>query len=332
MTTIRDVAAKAQVSVSTVSHVINGTRFVENETRARVQAAIAELGYRPNSLARSLRRRVTGTIGLLVPDNANPFFADMARLIEDVGFDEGYSVILCNSDGSDKKESAYIDVLRSKQVDGLLIISSSNHPEFLRSAVGVEVPVVVVDRALEEWPVDQVMVDNELGGYQAGHYLAGLGHRRIVCIAGPSSATPSAGRSAGFKRALSEFGIRLSESAILPGDFQYSGGESAMRILLEQMPDLTAVFATNDLMAIGAMNVLQRAGRRIPDDVSVIGFDNVPQSAAMFPALTTIAQPTEQLARTSISLLLKRINGSGDPAARILLPTHLIERESCKYI
>jgi LacI family transcriptional regulator len=253
----------------------------------------------------------------------------MARSIENVGFEEGYSVILCNSDNSEARESVYIEALLSKQVDGLLIISSGSHPDFLRSLLDADVPVVVVDREHSDWPVDQVLVDNAQGGYLAGQYLARLGHRRIGCIAGPNTATPSAGRIAGFRGALSEAGIALPAEAVEAGDFRYSGGEAAMRALLARVPELTALFAANDLMAVGAINVLRRAGRRVPEDVSVIGFDNILESAAMFPSITTIAQPIEELSGKSISLLLERINRCDRPPARVILPCSLIERESC---
>jgi len=332
MVTIRDVAAQAGVSVSTVSHVINGTRFVEPVTEARVRSAIHDLSYRPNSIARSLRRRSTATIGLLVPDNSNPFFAEVARLIEDIGFEQGFSVILCNSDGLQAREATYVNVLLSRQVDGLLTISAGAHPDFLKAILDARVPVVVVDRAAGEWPVDQVLVDNEEGGYLAGRYLAELGHRNIGCIAGPRTATPSAGRIVGFRRALDEAGITLPDQAVVSGDFQYGGGASAMHTLIEHQPELTAVFATNDQMALGAISALQRAGLRIPDDLSVIGFDNIPQAAAFYPALTTLAQPFEALARESLRLLIERINGSLAEPVRIVLHPQLIERESCSIV
>ncbi|MFN8379932.1 MAG: LacI family DNA-binding transcriptional regulator [Anaerolineae bacterium] len=332
MVTIRDVAAQAGVSVSTVSHVINGTRFVEPGTEARVRAAISDLKYRPNSIARSLRRRSTATIGLLVPDNSNPFFAEVARLIEDIGFDQGYSVILCNSDNLPAREAAYIDVLLSKQVDGLLTISAGIHPDFLKTVFNAQVPVVVVDRAADEWPVDQVLVDNERGGYQAGVYLTDLGHREIGFIAGPRVATPSARRLVGFRHALAERDIALPDTAITSGDFQYQGGAAAIRTLLERHPNLTAVFATNDQMALGAINTLQRMGRSVPDDISIIGFDNIPQSSAFYPALTTMAQPVEALARESVRLLIERITGSTTAPTCIMLDATLIERESCAVV
>lgn len=331
--TIRDVAVHAQVSVSTVSHVINGTRHVEPETEQRVRSAIEALNFRPNTLARSLRRPGTGMIGLLVPDNTNPFFAEVARVIENVGFEHGYSAILCNSDGSPHKEATYVDVLLSRQVDGLLVISTTSHIEFLNRIIRADVPVIVVDRDTNDLHlVDRVVVDNERGGYLAGEYLLAAGHRQIGCIKGPSTATPSALRIDGFRRALAERGIALPDHAVVSGDFQYASGERGMTGLIARNPHLTAVFAANDLMALGAIHALQRMGKSVPEDVSVIGFDNIPQSAASYPTLTTIAQPIEQLGQTSILRLLERIRKRETDPARIVLEPELIIRESCKTV
>lgn len=332
MATIRDVAEYAGVSVSTVSHVINGTRYVDPDTEQRVRVAIGVLKYRPNSVARSLRRRETNTIGLIVPDNSNPFFAEVARAIEDYGFAESYNVILCNSDGSEQKEKAYVDVLLSKRVDGLILISSSHNTDHLQHILDMGIPVVVVDRELGDLPVDQVMVDNEYGGYLAGQYLLRLGHRRIGCIAGPSELTPSHARVHGLQRALSEAGCDLPDRALVPGDFRYASGETAMHTLLKRKLNLTAVFAINDVMAIGAINVLRREGYRVPEDVSVIGFDNIPQSAMMWPPITTIAQPIFDLGQAAITLLLDQIRQETRVPSRIMLQPSLVERESCASI
>ncbi|MEW5960046.1 MAG: LacI family DNA-binding transcriptional regulator [Chloroflexota bacterium] len=330
MPTIYDVAARAKVSASTVSHVINDTRTVAEETRARVWQAIEALGYRPNILARGLRRRETSTIGLLVPDNSNPFFAALARAIEDAGFAQGYSVILCNSGYSEAKEATYIDVLLSKQIDGLILSPSRDHPGSLPGILDEHLPVVVVDREAGNLEVDQVLVDNELGGYLAGRRLTQLGHRRIGCIAQPANAAISAGkRLVGFRKALAEAGVELAAEAVIHADFRYTGGEAAMRELLERELGLTAVFATNDLMAAGAINTLHHSRLQVPYDFSVIGFDDSLQAIMAFPALTTIAQPISELGQTGVALLLKRIQNPTDPPARIVLPTTLIERESC---
>jgi LacI family transcriptional regulator len=330
MTTMREVAREANVSVATVSHVINGTRFVDPTTTERVRRAITALRYRPNMLARSLRRRETRTIGLLVPDNANPFFADMARVIEDAGFAEGYSVILCNSDRSELKEEAYIDVLLAKQVDGLIVISSTDRTSLLRRVIDAQVPVVVVDRDPAPPEASQVLVANDAGGYAAGRYLVELGHRRIGCIGGPSDTNPSWGRVRGFARALEEAGVRLAPEALVPGDFRYAGGEAAMRALLERDLGLSAVFAANDLMAIGAMGVLRAAGLRVPDDLSLVGFDNIHLASLVTPALTTVEQPTTEVGKGAVRLLLDQIAKPDGAPGRIDVATRLVVRQSCR--
>lgn len=198
--TVRDVASRAGVSISTVSHVVNGTRFVEAETEKRVREAIETLGYQSNYLARGLRSRRSHTLGLVLPDISNPFFAEIGRVIEDIGYERGYSVILCNSDLSRSRETDYVRVLLSKQIDGLLVISTGNHPDVLDRAEERGVPVVVVDREVDRAAVDTVLLDNKLGGALAARHLLQLGHRRLACIAGPSDLSPSAQRVWDFLR------------------------------------------------------------------------------------------------------------------------------------
>ena len=329
MTTIHDVAAYAKVSASTVSHVMNGTRFVDPQTEERVRDAIEVLGYRPNSVARSLRRRQTSTIGLVIPDNSNPFFADLARSIEDAGFVEGYNVILCNSDSSEVKEAAYVDVLLSKQIDGLILIPSGHSTEPLKAILNARVPVVIVDRAMPDLSVDQVLIDNEQGGYLAGQYLLSLGHREIGCLTGPMHLRVTSDRLNGFRRALRDAGTDLPDEAIVEGGFAYNSGETAISELLNRNSNLTAVFAMDDLMAIGAISALRRAYLSVPDDISIIGFDNISQASLISPSLTTIAQPVLEMGRMSVSILLERIKGHMTPPSQLLLPTTLVERESC---
>lgn len=331
--TIKDIAARAGVSISTVSRVVNGTVRVDPATEERVHEAIETLDYRPNLLARSFRRKITQTIGLVVPDNSNPFFAEIARVIEDAGFADGYSVILCNSDLSRSKQSSYIDVLLAKRVDGIIMISTGLVPG--EDAGGdidrirqVGVPCVVIDRDLEDIPVDQVLVDNVEGGYLAGHHLIRLGHRRIACVVGPSDLTPSAGRIAGFRQALSEAGLELSAESVIRGNGRHDGGVAAVRELRRRDLDVSAIFAFNDEMAVGVIGELQRAGHRVPEDVSVIGFDDIPYASAIFPSVTTIAQPIADMGNLGIQLLLERIRRPDAPFQRTILSTRLVERES----
>jgi LacI family transcriptional regulator len=331
--TIQDVAARSGVSISTVSRVVNSTVPVEPATAERVREAIAALGYRPNLLARSFRRRVTHTIGLLVPDISNPFFAELARAIEDAGFAEGYSVVLCNSDLSPVKQETYVHVLLAKRVDGLILASTGLIPhgdghDAVQRILAAGVPCVVVDRDLGETPIDQVLVDNNQGGRLAGEHLIGLGHRQIACIVGPSDLTPSAGRIAGFCSALADAGLNLEADALVRGNGRPDGGAEAARELLAREGTFTAVFAFNDQMASGAMAAFQRAGRQAPDDVSIVGFDDVPQAAATFPALTTVAQPIAAMGALGVRLLLDRIAHRAAPNQREVLSTRLVIRES----
>ncbi|MDQ3655521.1 MAG: LacI family transcriptional regulator [Chloroflexota bacterium] len=335
--TIKDIAARAGVSISTVSRVVNQSVRVDPATEERVHEAIATLGYRPNLLARSFRRKITHTIGLLVPDNSNPFFAELARVIEDAGFAEGYSVILCNSDLSEIKQTGYIDVLLAKRVDGILMTSTglipdedANHNIARIRQAGV--PCVVIDRDLGDEPVDQLLVDNHEGGYQAGRYLLEHGHRAMACVVGPSDLTPSAGRIAGFRRALDDAGVDLPADALVRGNGRHDGGARAVGELVDRKVDFTAIFAFNDEMAIGVIGALQRTGRRVPQDVSVVGFDNIPYAAAVFPAVTTIAQPIAEMGRMGIQLLLDRIRDPDREPRRVLLSTRLLERESVRRL
>jgi LacI family transcriptional regulator len=331
--TIKDIAARAGVSISTVSRVINQTARVDPATELRVHEAIAVLGYRPNLLARSFRRRITQTIGLLVPDNSNPYFAEMARVIEDAGFDEGYSVILCNSDLSQGKQAGYIDVLLAKRVDGIIMISTGLIPgedtdlDLVRIRQA-GVPCVVIDRDLGDVPIDQILVDNHEGGYCAGRYLIDEGHRDLACVVGPNDLTPSAGRIAGFRRALAEAGIALPPEALVRGNGRYDGGASAVDELRRREVRFSAIFAFNDQMAIGVIGALRRAGISVPGDVSVIGFDNIPHGAAVYPAVTTIAQPIAEMGKTGLRMLLDRIREPSAPPRRVVLSTRLLERES----
>jgi LacI family transcriptional regulator len=329
--TIKDVAAKAGVSTTTVSHVINDTRFVSNILRNRVLEAIQDVGYYPNRLARGLRRGDTATIGLMIPDNSNPFFAEIARIIEDIGFANGYSVILCNSAGDLGRESAYIDMLLSKQVDGVIFIAAHSEPNNLMKLRQSKTPVVLVDRDIPLFFGDVVLVNNEQGGYIATKYLLELGHTKIACLAGPSTVTPSADRIKGYMRALNEAGIETREDYLLTGDFEYQSGENAMDKLTSLSDSPSAVFVCNDMMAIGMMRRAKFHNLRIPEDISIIGYDNIQFSAAVSPALTTIAQPVKELSSAAITRLISKIQSEVDnqEGTRIVLDTQLIIRDSC---
>ncbi|HBF41635.1 MAG TPA: LacI family transcriptional regulator [Anaerolineaceae bacterium] len=329
--TIKDVAQAAGVSTTTVSHVVNNTRHVDPDTRQRVIQSMDSMGYHPNFLARSLRRGVSKTIGLIVPDAANLFFAEVARKIEDYGFQQGYSVILGNSDNNPEKQTSYVNSLMAKRVDGMIFISSGGEEKDLARLLKNQVPVVVADRDVPLELADVVLVDNERGGYDATRHLIELGHQRIACITGPHDLSPSMQRIQGYLRALQEFNLEVNPDYITAGDFQFRGGGQAMDRLLKCFPRPDAVFVFNDMMAIGAMNAIREAGLEIPRDISVVGFDDIELSSVITPALTTIAQPFDDIARHATRLLVERMEGSRPGEnQRIILKASLVKRESTR--
>ncbi|MEE8391967.1 MAG: LacI family DNA-binding transcriptional regulator [Anaerolineae bacterium] len=325
---MRDVAEHAGVSVTTVSHVINETRPVSDELQQRVLVAMQELGYQPNLLARGLRRGETHTIGMITPDNANPFFAEVARGVEDTSFERGYSVILCNSDGDLNKELLYANVLSEKRVDGILFVAVGVSTEHIRDLQAQRMPLVVVDRDIPDVDVDSVLTDNARGGWLATHHLIELGHRRIGCISGPSDVTPSAERVTGYWLALDEGSIPVDEALVMKGDFQYESGYQAAHQLLSMSDPPTAIFACNDLMAIGAIRAALELGRQVPADLSVIGFDDVPLASFANPPLTTIVQPKYEIGTVATTMLLERMRDLDMPPHRRVLDTSLLIRQS----
>ena len=333
MTTIRDVASTAEVSIATVSRVVNGNRPVHPDIRDRVLKAVEELDYRPNYLARGLRQRNTSMIGLIIPDNSNPFYAELARAIEDAGFAAGYSVILCNSDLSYEKQQAYVDVLLSHKVDGVILIDYQYEaPNALERILAEHIPAVLTNALGLVSTVDQVMADDHQGGYLAGQYLLRLNHQRIGCITLHLPLSYQIPRIVGFQQALTEGGIELTTEDFTIGNGRYESGYKAMQELIQRRPDLTAVFVFNDLMALGAMNALRAQGIRVPEDLSIIGFDNIFYASTSEPALTTIAQPIAAMGQECITQLLQRIQQPEKPPTLITLPVELIERSSCRHL
>ncbi|MEA3334648.1 MAG: LacI family DNA-binding transcriptional regulator [Chloroflexota bacterium] len=325
---MRDVAERAGVSVTSVSHVINETRPVSIELRERVLEAMRELGYHPNRLARSLRSGKTHTVGIIVPDNANPFFAEIVRGIEDTSFEHGYSLILCNSDADLGKEEYYIGVLTEKQVDGILFMAAGASTDHIQSLLERHVPVVVVDREVPGVTVDTVLADNARGGWLATRHLIEIGHRRIGCISAPVNLTLSAERVDGYRQALQEAGIPIDEALIVPGNFNLGGGYRATQQLLALGEPPTALFSGNDLMAVGAICAACEAGRHVPVDLSVVGFDDIPLALYTNPPLTTIRQPNYNMGVAAATMLLERVRDPELPPRRIMLQIELQIRRS----
>jgi LacI family transcriptional regulator len=328
MTTIREVARKAGVSPTSVSHVVNNTRFVSEDVRERVLASMRELNYRPNALARSLRRGETHTLGLILPDSANPFFAEVGHAIEAAAFALGYSVILCNTENDEAKEHLYTEVLENKQLDGIIFVGAGEDRESISELVKNGLPLVVVDRDMGNLGLDIVTTENYQGGFLATQHLLSLGHQIIGCITGPSNITPSADRVTGYRAALQQAGHPVNESLLVRGDFHAPSGHSAALQLLQLTPHPTAIFVCNDMMAIGALRAASQLGLSVPEDVAIVGFDDIELASYISPSLTTVAQPKLEIGQLAVKLLFERMGDPSLPPRHTVLSTTLVIRES----
>lgn len=328
MTTISEVAQKAGVSPTTVSHVINKTRFVADETRGRVERAIEEMNYRPNALARSLRNGETCTIGLILPDSANPYFAELGRTIEMTAFEAGYSVILCNTESDIEKEHIYMDVLTKKQIDGMVFVGGGEDYDSYKALLDMHVPVVALDRDYPNLEMDVVISDNLQGGRLATQHLLDLGHTRIGCISGPSKVNLSAQRVTGYIQTLERAGLAVDQSLIVSGDFHPASGRAAAYQLLSMQDPPTAIFACNDLMAIGVLRAARDLNRRIPQDLSLVGYDDIELASYTMPPLTTVQQLKKEMGVTAVKFLLSRIQAEQSSPQRACLPVSLAIRNS----
>jgi LacI family transcriptional regulator len=334
MPTIRDVARLANVAPITVSRVINKSGYISDETRVRVEQAIAELEYVPNSLSRSLRFKKTDTIALLVSDITNPFWTAMTRGVEDVAGDAGFNVILCNTDESPDKQENYINVLLQKQVDGILVSpAEGSGQELVRRMKKREVPMVAIDRQVEGVHVDVVRSDSEGGAYRLVSYLIEIGHRDIAIINGPLSISTGLQRYEGYRRALLEHGITPDERLMGIAQFRPESGYKMMFDLLqrrERRP--TAVFAANNFIALGAIRALRDMGLSVPDDISIVGFDELPHTFEV-PFVTVIAQMPYEIGAKAAKLLADLITGIQTPDNRdIVVPVELIIRRSARAL
>jgi len=322
--TIRDVASKAGVAVGTVSHHLNASAPVAALTARRIERAIAALGYRINLGARGLRSRRTHSAGLVLPNISNPFYSEIARAIEHALWAEGLQTLLCDSSQDPGRERLHLEALESRRVDGILIIRSGGRTARDRSA-RADVPVVFVDRAVEG--AHSVTSDNRLGGELAARHLAELGHRHIGVLAGESRIGNVRQRMEGFRAELARHGITLREADVIAGPQAIELGYRVTD-LLSASPRPTAIFATNDIVAIGAWRKLIELGLRIPQDISLVGFDDIEMSSMLLPPLTTVRQEKPALGREAAGLLIRLLRGEKRPPQTILIETTLVVRAS----
>ena len=349
---IRDVAEKAGVSTATVSHVINETRFVRQETRQKVLDVIKALNYQPSAIARSLATNATQTIGLVISDITNPFFTAVARGVEDILNQHGYHTIFCNTDEDPAREDEYLRLLSARQIDGLIIAPTGVHSERLVQLSQTGTPIILLDRGTPSIDAPLVGVDNEKGGYQATRYLIELGHRRIAVLTGMDTISTLNARVEGYKKALQEAAIPLDEALIIQADPRFyqnqpylpnstlrpltnnqmtPGAYFALQRLLD-LPDCpSAIFISNNQMTLGTLYALKERRLHCPEDISLISFDDHDWAPLFSPAITVVRQPTYQLGHTAADLLMQRLNDQpvSPPAP---LPVELIIRESCRHL
>ena len=328
--TRNEVARAAQVSPATVSYVVNnGPRPVATETRTRVLDVIHQLGYKPNAIARNLRMQHSTTIGLIVPDINNPYFAEVARGVEQSASEHGLTMVLCHSDYKVERELHYVEVLQTERSAGVIWFPATSSPDPAFQMAEYGLPLVILDRVVEGVEAPAVVTDNYFGGYRAAEHLIELGHQVLGCITRPMPLHHSSERVRGFRAALADHHIEVDESLFVRGGFHLDEGYEAGKKILQHPLRPTALFAYNDFMAIGALRAAYELGCNVPVDFSIVGFDDIPQAAFTCPALTTVSQPKSEMGKEGLTLLLNIINGRPfSTNSDHLLPVKLIIRES----
>ncbi|UMM06429.1 substrate-binding domain-containing protein [Vibrio campbellii] len=334
MATMKDIAKLAGVSTSTVSHVINKTRFVSEEISERVNNAAKELNYyAPSALARSLKVNRTKTIGMLVTTSTNPFFGEVVKGVERSCYQKGYSLILCNTEGDNERMRESINTLLQKRVDGLILMCSSLEGEridvFERYP---DIPVVVMDWGPMLFTSDKIQDNSLRGGYLAAKYLIDCGHKEVGCITGPLIKHQAQMRYEGYKRAMLEAELEFNASWIVESDFECEGGYQAFKKMVERGPLPSSIFVSNDMMAMGVINAANELGIQIPEQLSIIGYDDIHIAKFMSPSLTTIHQPKYRLGQAAVETLLRKLDEKSDEAQVVQLEPTLVERNSVRLL
>jgi LacI family transcriptional regulator len=323
LVTMRDVAKRAGVSVATVSRVLNDSGYVNEDTRKTVLAAIEEMNFKPNSVARSLFKKQSKTIGLIVPDIKNPFFPQLARAVEDVTSESDFTVFLCNSDGNIEKEIRYFDMLQQKYVDGVLVVSNTLKPEHISH---YNFPIIALDRPLDS-TLPYVTCDNYEGARKATLHLIDCGCQKIAHISGPQNIMNAHDRLKGYQDVVTEKNM-YDENLIFPADYQIQSAKHAAFQLLTKHPEVDGIFAGNDVMAIGVIKAAEMLGYKVPEQLKVVGFDGIELSEIISPELTTVSQPIYQMGSTAAAMLLDLIEGKPIHHKENKLQVELLVRRS----
>lgn len=326
---MKDVARLAGVSTSTVSHVINKDRFVSDAIRVRVEDAVRTLNYAPSALARSLKLNQTRTIGMLITASSNPFYSELVRGVERSCFERGYSLVLCNTEGDEQRMNRNLETLLQKRVDGLLLLCTETHqPSPAIMTRYPAIPTVMMDWSPFDGDSDVIQDNSLLGGDIATRHLIEKGFTRIACVTGPLDKTPARLRLEGYRTAMQRAGLPVPEGYEVIGDFEFGGGLRAMQSLLALPEPPQAVFMGNDAMAVGAYQALYQAGLRIPQDIALVGYDDIELARYMTPPLTTIHQPKDELGELAIDVLIHRMAQPELQQQRLQLTPVLMERGS----
>lgn len=326
MATIKQVAERAQVSSATVSRILNQDHHVSTVNRERVLQAVAELGYRPNRIARSLRRQQSETIGVIVSDIENPHFTQAVRAIEDAAYTRGYRVVLCNTDETADKQRAYLEVLAAEQVVGVILVPADPGDSTISALLDMHVPIVALDRSVDDERADAVLADNVQAGRLATEHLLGQGRRNVGFIAGRPEIQTGAERLRGYEQVMRHHAL---PTAVGLGEFRLEPARCATRQLLIDYPGLDGLVVANNLMAIGALGALRDAGKRIPEDIAFVGIDDPPWAGLVAPPMTTLGQPTQQMATSAFELLVDRIAKRQSRSRFAIFHFELVVRESC---
>ena len=326
--TMRDVAEHAGVSIQTVSYVVNQTGHISDETRNRVQRSIEALNYRRDPIAHSMRTRKTRMIALIILDITNPVLSLIASTIEAEAYEQDYHVLLYNTAHNPVREQTYLNEIGNRRADGVIIVNTINRENMAQLSVD-GVPTVLIDSPILSSPVPVVSVDNSAGAYAATRHLIDLGHQRIAHIAGSRDLGIARERGMAYLQAVQDCGLSYQRVVYAKSiQWGYESGYTAMSELLAEDTPPTAIFAASDALAIGAYRALAEAGLRVPDDMSVVGFDNIEASAYTTPPLTTVHQPFTELGHQAFSLLLNMLDGGSHTLSNVLLPAEIIFRES----
>jgi LacI family transcriptional regulator len=326
--TIKDIAKMAGVSKATVSRVLNNSKPVSSDVRQKVMAVIDQTGYQPSSVARSLTTRRTNLIGVVIPDVSNPVFSKIIEGIESEANKNDYNILLCNSRYNEDKELKYLDILKDKEVDGIILNSYHASAKVAKKLEAIGKPTVLVGTQLDQTPFPVVRIDNEKAAYEAVTYLVESGHAHIGMIHGPKN-DPIAGttRLKGYQQALEDANLKLKVTLLIEGHFKLEDGYQGAQALVQLNPEITAIFCANDEMAIGAIKGLTDIGRKVPEEISVLGFDDIDIARIYSPALTTVSQPFREKGKCAMAAILSLIQG--ERVSQVLIHPHeLIIRES----